>query len=171
MSLTTHRFGTLLLVLMCISVLAVQAQTTDAPSPPRFEDVVAFEYTLSSLSARVSSGRVNSIPKDRIMIIDAMVSSRQLINPEEQDYLGILELSSGEWEKGEDLNMHYGYVQLRGPKFFGTVPEPRSRTASPNEIPLHAHILLIGYYLGYGEDEAGNRFPVLEAEDFRILQQ
>lgn len=171
MSLMKHGFGPLLLVLMFISASAVQAQNAGAVSPPQFEDVVAFEYTLASLAEQVSSGRVNSIPKDRVMILDATVSSRQLIDPNEQTYFGILELSSGEWESGEDLSMHYGYVQLRGPDFFGTVPEPRSRTAAPNEIPLHAHVLVIGFYLGYGEDEEGTRFPVLEAVNFRILQQ
>jgi hypothetical protein len=168
MAFKNHGIGILLLV---FSVLWIPALKADEAAPLRFEDAVAFEYTLASLAEQVSSGDVNSIPKDRVLIIDATVSMRQLIDPGEETYFGILELSSGEWESGEDLTMHYGYVQLRGPKFFGTIPEARSRSVSPREIPLHSHVLILGYYLGYGEGEGGGRFPVLEAVDFRILQQ
>ncbi len=172
MGLTMYKFRILVSVLVFSSLLFSHAQTNDEEvGPARFEDVVAFEYTLSSLSSMISSGQFNSIPKDKVMVVTATVSSRQLINPEEANYLGILELASGEWEDGEDLDMHYGYVQLRGPRFVGTIPEPRSRTQSPKEIPLHSHVLIVGYYLGYGEDEMGGRFPVLKAVDFRILQR
>src|SRR6056297_1887853 len=160
MGLTSYKFRTLVLLLVFSSLLFSHAQTTGDEGPAQFEDVVAFEYTLSSLSSMISSGRFNSIPRDKIMVMTATISSRQLINPEESNYLGILELSTGEWEDGEELDMQYGYVQLRGPRFFGTIPEPRSRTQSPEEIPLHSHVLIVGYYLGYGEDETGARFPV-----------
>jgi len=136
---------------------------------PEFKDVVAFDLTLERLAAQVEAGDVMGIPKDRYLTINGMVSSRQLVSEAENEYLGILELSSGNWIDGEDLEVYRCYVQLRGPDFFGTVPKPRSREKSENEIPLHAHVLIVGRYLGYGQDQEGNRFPVLQAVDFRVL--
>jgi len=162
---------TLLFGLSVFSPLLQPVQAQEAPELPVFSDAVAFEYTLDRLASEVTSGEVSDIPKNRYMILDGIVSSRQLINPQEGEYFAILELSSGEWVGGEDLAMYRCYVQLIGPSFAGTVPEPRSREKGPEEISLHSHLLLIGRYLGYGEDQQGNRFPVLEAVDLRILQQ
>lgn len=161
-----------LVVLMLTAVLAfapAQSQNSQTDSPPRLEEVLAFDLTLERLAAQVEAGDTGGIPKDRYLTINGVVSSRQLVNDSEQDYLGVLELSSGSWIEGEDLEVYRCYVQLRGPQFVGTIPKPRSREASENEIPLHAKILLVGRYLGYGEDQQGNRFPVLLAEDFRLL--
>ncbi|MCF7949913.1 MAG: hypothetical protein K9M94_15100 [Spirochaetia bacterium] len=151
--------------------LAAQDQAEQSPAAlPRFEEVVAFDLTLDRLAAQVEAGDTGAIPKDRYLMINGIVSSRQLVNEDEQEYLGILELSSGEWVDGEELHLYRLYAQLRGPQFFGTVPKPRSRESSANEIPLHSHVLLIGRYLGYGQDEQGNRFPVLQAVEVRVLQ-
>ena len=166
-----RRFFLLLLAGGLLFPLAAQSVSPEGEEVTGFNDVVAFDYTIDKLASDVSAGDTSGIPKDRFMVLDGIVSSRQLISSAEDDYFGILELSSGDWENGEELYMYRCYVQLIGPDFIGTVPEPQSRTKNPNEIPLHAHILLIGRYLGYGEDQQGNRFPVLEASDFRILQQ
>ncbi len=161
-----------LVVVMLTAVLSLapaQSQNSQTASPPRLDEVLAFDLTLERLAAQVEAGDTGGIPKDRYLTINGVVSSRQLVNDSEQDYLAVLELSSGSWIEGEDLEVYRCYVQLRGPKFVGTIPKPRSREASENEIPLHAKILLVGRYLGYGEDQQGNRFPVLLAEDFRLL--
>ena len=155
-----------------ISLVPAQNQNSQTDAAlPQFEQIVAFDLTLERLAAQVRAGDVSGIPKDRYLAIDGVVSSRQLVNEAEEDYLGILELSSGDWVGGEDLRVYRCYVQLRGPEFFGTVPKPRSREKSPNEIPLHAHVLLVGRYLGYGQDQGGNRFPVLQAVDYRVLEK
>lgn len=166
-----RKFGALIIAIQVAAAVSAQAeQSNTAELINQFNEVVSLDYSLDSLASRVSSGRVDSIPKDRIMIFDGTVSSRQLIDPSEQNYFGILELSSGNWEDGEELAMYRCYVQLKGPDFVGTVPEPRSRSQNPSEIPLHSHILLMGRYIGYGQDQQGNRFPVLEAVEIKVLQ-
>jgi len=156
------------MLMVFLSGVTAQSQSSEA-ALPQLEEVVAFDLTLERLAAQVEAGDVGAIPKDRYLTIDGVVSSRQLVNEAEEDYLGIIELSSGDWIEGEDLKVYRCYVQLRGPEFAGTVPNPRSREKAANEIPLHSKILLIGRYLGYGEDQQGNRFPVLLAVDFRLL--
>jgi len=136
----------------------------------RYRDLVSFDYELEDLASLVNEGRSRDIPKDRILIINGTVSSRQLIDPTEESYFAILELSSGDWEDEEELRLYRCYIQLIGPSFAGTVPDPQSRTIDPKEVPLHADVLLIGRYLGYGEDETGDTFPVLEAVDLRVLE-
>ncbi len=142
----------------------------EAAGLPPFESVVSEEYTLDRLYSEVTRGKLSGIPKDKYILIEGVVSSRQVIQPQEDDFFGILEISSGSWEGGEDLEMYRCYFQLRGSQFFGTIPEGRSREVSPGEIPLHAHVLAIGRYLGYGEDAEGSRFPVLEAVKIRKLR-
>lgn len=164
------RIGLIGFMLICfLSGAAAQSQNSQA-AIPRFEELVAFDLTLERLAAQVEAGDAGAIPKDRYLMIDGLVSSRQLVNEAEEEYLGIIEISSGDWVGGEELEVYRCYVQLRGPEFVGSVPKPRSREKADNEIPLHAKILLIGRYLGYGEDQQGNRFPVLLAVDFRLLK-
>src|SRR6056297_3150890 len=165
--------GIMLTVFLLSVPTALTAQEqAEQPSTalPQFEELVAFDLTLDRLAAQVEAGDTGAIPKDRYLMINGIVSSRQLVNEDEQEYLGILELSSGEWVDGEELQLYRCYAQLRGPQFFGTVPKPRSRETSANEIPLHSQVLLIGRYLGYGQDQQGNRFPVLQAVEVRVIQ-
>jgi hypothetical protein len=153
-------------------VLSAQEGEGEAPtgvSPDQFYEVLSLDWTLQQLAASVIEGKVEQIPKQRYLLIEGIVSSRQLIQAEEANYFAILELSSGEWGDEQDLEMYRCYFRLEGPEFYGMVPE--GRRGGPQEIPLHAHVLAIGTYLGYGEDNQGNRFPVLRALEVRVLRQ
>lgn len=135
-------------------------------SSSSFEQVVDHDLTIDSLVHYVRSGRSAQIPKDKYIMIEGVVASRQLLQAEKKNYFGILEISSGEWHN-EDLLMYTCYFQLKGEEFAGAITKGHGQ--SPDEIPLHSHIIAIGKYLGYGEDKEGNKFPVLEAEKIRIL--
>jgi hypothetical protein len=160
----------LAIALVCAgSHLFAQEESQGGELPP-LDSFLSADYTLDILASRVREGRVSGIPKDKYIMIEGVVSSRQLIQPGEEDFFGILEISSGTWSGGEDLEMYRCYFQLRGSEFAGTIPEARSRSSSPNEIPLHSHLIAFGRYLGYGEDAEGNRFPVLQAVRIRKLR-
>ncbi len=164
-------FLTLALLLFFFHSGSLYAQEAEGEtSLPSFEDVVSEDYSLDKLYTQVASGNVSAIPKDKYIMIEGVVSSRQVIQPEEENFFGILEISSGSWDGGEDLDMYKCYFQLRGSEFYGTIPEGRSRETLPKEIPLHSHLLAVGTYLGYGEDAEGNKYPVLEAVSIRRLR-
>ena len=45
----------------------------------------------------------------------------------------------------------------------------RSRNPNPAEISLNTRILVLGQYLGYTEDEEGNKYPVIEGYKVRKI--
>jgi hypothetical protein len=145
------------------------------PASEEFHQVLSLDWNLERLSSSVSSGRVQQIPKDKYLLIEGIVSTRQVVQGEEENYFAILELSSGKWDEGQQLSMYRCYFRLEGPQFYGLVPTGRGSSGSDGEnsqeIPLHAHVLAIGTYLGYGQDNQGNRFPVLKALEVRRLNQ
>lgn len=157
-----------LLPLAAVSLFP-QEGNQDGGLPP-LHTVMSEEYTLKTLAAAVDEGRSSDIPQDKYLIIDGVVSMREVVDPEEESFFGILELSSGSWDEDGDLNTYRCYFQLNGTQFFGTIPEGRSRETSPREIPLHSQVVAVGRYLGYGEDGQGNMFPVLEAVMIRSLK-
>ena len=162
-------FSFFLALFLLSGALCAQNEQEGKVLPP-FGEVVSEDYSLDKLYTQVKKGQVSAIPKDKYIIIEGVVSSRQVIQPDEENFFGILEISSGSWDQGEDLEMYRCYFQLRGSEFYGTIPEGRSREPSPKEIPLHSHLLAVGTYLGYGEDAEGNKFPVLQAVNIRRLR-
>jgi hypothetical protein len=163
-------FFAFLFVLFTLSGVLCAQEAEEKTALPPFEEVVSEDYTLDKLYIKVKNGQVSDIPKDKYIMIEGVVSSRQIIQQDEENFFGILEISSGSWEQGEDLEMYRCYFQLRGSEFHGTIPEGRSRETSPKEIPLHSHLIAVGTYLGYGEDAEGNRYPVLQAVNIRRLR-
>ena len=150
---------------------AQEAQTKGAEiTPEEFEQVISLEWSLDRLAAAVSAGDVEQIPKDKYLLIEGVVSSREVVQAEEENYFAILEVSSGEWSGNQDLSMYRCYFRLEGSEFHGLVPAGRGGQ-SEDEIPLHAHVLAIGRYMGYGEDQQGNRFPVFRALSIKKLRQ
>lgn len=158
-------------VLLSLSAVSLFSQEAEEEGGlPPLHTVISEEFTLKSLAGAVEEGRASDIPQDKYLLIDGVVSLREVVEPGEEDFFGILELSSGSWDGEGDLDTYRCYFQLYGAKFSGTIPEGRGGESSPKEIPLHSHVVAIGKYLGYGEDEQGNRFPVLEAVMIRSLK-
>ncbi|MFO7850382.1 MAG: hypothetical protein R6V67_10515 [Spirochaetia bacterium] len=157
-------------LLLLASVSLVSQEGNGEGDLPPLNTVINEEYTLKTIASAVERGEGSQIPQDKYLIIDGLVSSRQVLEADEEDYFGILELSTGSWDEEGDLNTYRCYFQLKGEKFYGTIPEGRSREKAPKEIPLHSHVVAVGRYLGYGEDEEGNMFPVLEAVMVRSLK-
>jgi len=151
--------------------VAQEAQSNGADiTPKEFEQVISLDWSLNRLATAVSAGDVEQIPKDKYLLIEGVVSSREVVQAEEENYFAILEVSSGEWSGNQNLSMYHCYFRLEGSEFHGLVPAGRGGQ-SENEIPLHAHVLAIGRYMGYGEDQQGNRYPVLRALRIKKLRQ
>lgn len=162
-------FAIFLLFLLSAAPLAAQQQS-ELPSPEDFHEIISLQWPLNRLASSVSAGKVQQIPKDKYLLIEGIVSSRQVVQQQKENYLAVLEISSGDWSGGQELEMYRCYFRLEGADFAGTVPAGRGG-GGPDEIPLHAHVLAIGTYLGYGQDNQGNRFPVLKALEIKQLRQ
>jgi len=125
------------------------------------ESTINFDMTLEKLATLISEGKSSTINPDQFLIIEGTVSGREVLNPDKNDYSAILDISSGRWEGTEKIFTFHCYVQLKGSKFEGAVPVRRSRKPNPKEISLNSRILILGKYIGYTEDEKGNKYPVI----------
>lgn len=164
-------FALAALFLLCAAPAFTQEQSSAGPSPEQFSRVISLDWPLERLAASVKEGKVEQIPKDKFLLIEGIVSSRQVVQPEKENYFAVLELSSADWSGGgRELAMYRCYFRLEGSEFSGLVSPGRGK-GGPEEIPLHAHVLAIGTYLGYGQDNQGNRFPVLKALRIKELRQ
>jgi hypothetical protein len=123
---------------------------------------ISFEHL-----SKMSPEKVAEIEK--LIIINGAVSSREIINEDENDFLALIELVNGEWEGMEDVKMYRCFIRLSGPEFFKRIPARRSRKKAENEIELNSRILVIGRVLGSFE-ENGTYLPVVEALHVRTLK-
>ena len=134
-----------------------------------FEEQMNFDLSLKDIVLLVESGNSNEIDMNQYIVLEGVVSSREVLFADEENFVGMLGLSSGEWEGLENVTMYQCFIQLQGLEFAAMIPARRSRKPNPAEIALNTRILILGQYLGYSEDEEGNKYPVIEGYKIRKI--
>jgi len=104
----------------------------------------------------------------RFVLFSGTIASRTLINGDEADFLGELELIDGEWYGTEAVAMYKAYLRLEGPQFAGTIPARRSREKSPNEIETNTNFIVIGEVIESRQEESGV-YPVIRVRYLRRI--
>lgn len=148
-----------------IIVFGLFSQASDT-----FETQINFDLSLKDIVLMVESGSSNEIDMNQYIILDGVVSGREVIYADEESFIGMLEISFGEWEGFEAIAMYKCYIQVEGLEFASMIPVRRSRTPNPAEISLNTQILVLGKYLGYTEDESGQKYPVVEGLKIRKIK-
>ena len=154
---------TFILFFLSITFSLSAQMTTD------LETQIDFDLSLKDIVLMVESGNSNDIDMNRYILLDGVVSGREVLFADEENFVGMLEISYGEWEGLENISMYKCFIQVQGLEFAGMIPVRRSRTPNPAEIELNTHILVLGRYLGYSEDEAGGKYPVIEGIKVRRI--
>jgi hypothetical protein len=152
----------LLVVLMLSIPVLIFGQTVED-----FRAVVDFTTTLGDLDRAAENG--DPLP-NRFVIIEGAVASRKVVNAETENYLGELELVSGEWLGVERVVRYQCVLRLVGPEFASAIPARRSRRANPNEIPLNTRILAVAKAEGVRKLENGAAVPILRVYYIRKIQ-
>jgi hypothetical protein len=153
------------LLFFFIIIICLGAQTTID-----LVEQIDFNLSLKEIALMVENGKSDEIDESKLIILDGIVSSREVLFADEENFIGVLELSYGEWEGLENVAIYKCYVQIQGLEFAPMIPVRRSRNPNPAEISLNTHILILGRYIGYTEDETGQKFPVLEGSKIRKIQ-
>lgn len=152
------------ILLFMIILLSLSAQVTT-----NSEIQINFDLSLKDIVLMVESGRSSEIDMNQYIVLEGVISSREVLFADEENFVGMLELSYGEWDGLENVNMYQCFVQLTGLEFAVMIPARRSRNPNPAELSLNTRILVLGQYLGYKEDEDGNKYPVIEGYKIRKI--
>lgn len=134
-----------------------------------FDEVVAFEESLKSLSVSVRRG-ISEPVDERLLVIDGVVAAIEVLDAEEASFRARIELVSGEWRGLEEVVMYNAYVDIAGPQFFRRVPTRRNPTDAPGAIVPNEPLLVVARFTGVDLDAEGTPVPVLEAYYARPLQ-
>lgn len=148
---------------MILSLFSVSGQTRE-----EWVSLVDFDVTLERLSEAVSSSEPMSIPEDKLFILQGSVSSRQVLNPDQQEYQAELKLVTGRWIDLDEVKMYSALIILSGPEFFNYVPARRSRNPHPDEVALNSDVMVVARLAGVLERD-GEFLPVLEGFQLRVL--
>ena len=145
-------------------LFSLSAQTNSST-----DTIINFDLTLKKIVKLVESGNSNDIDMDQYIILDGIVSDRIILASDKENFVGRLEISYGEWEGLENVAIYKCLIQIQGLEFASMIPARRSRTPNPNEITLNTHLLILGKYLGYNEDDSGNKTPVIGGYKLRKI--
>ena len=124
--------------------------------------------TLKALSEKSAEDLTAS--KGSWVILTGTVASLAVINPDENNFTGQIELIDGEWSGTEQVFMYQAYVLVSGAEWVNRIPARRSRRSSPDEIPLNSNLLVVGRIADPYVDDSGYAFPVIEGHFIRIIQ-
>ena len=153
----------LLLLFLCIPSFIFGQSAEDLNS------VIDFNTTLRELDQIASNGNPDALPS-QFVIIDGVVASREVVNPNTAEFVGELHLVSGEWIGVEKVVRYECILVLNGPDFASAIPVRRSRRPNPDEIAMNSRILTIAKAIGLFQREDGSYIPVLQAYQIRQIQ-
>ena len=145
---------------LLVLLIAVSGVSVSAESPfQALSEILDLEASLKAVStdpALIDELRNNQ----RLVLFTGTIASRRVINGNEADFIGELELIDGEWHGTRSVSMYKSYLRLEGPRYFGTIPERRSRLPDPREIDTNTRYLVIGEVVEQRREDEGV-FPVV----------
>ncbi len=146
--------------LMTIALL-VAAHAWLTADPVAFESVINFEGSIRTLSEHVRSGRDDLIDTERYFILEGVVASTQVFDPDPASFLALIELVSSNWVGVERIEVHRVYVLVQGPEYVDRLPERLPRDPDPHIITTSQRLLVIGPFIGTETLEDGEVAVVL----------
>jgi hypothetical protein len=150
-------FRSVLLALLLVSNGAFALAETSFQELSRIMDLEASLIAVSTDPTLLTELKSNQ----RLVLFTGTIASRKVINGEEDNFIGELELIDGEWHGTSAVSMYKSYLRLEGPQYYGTIPERRSRQKNPREIETNTRYLVIGEVVDLRRDEKGD-FPVVK---------
>ena len=124
--------------------------------------LVDFSISMKTLDIMLERGQIDAFNKDRYLILDGTVASRELLSADGEPFLGEIELVQGEWLGLEEVKIYRCIVVFSGDQFSGLIPARRARRRSENEIKLNSHVLLLGKFTGTRTLSNGTMVPLIE---------
>ena len=153
----------LLVLLIALCGISVSAETPFQA----LSDILDLEASLKAVStdpALIEELRDNQ----RLVLFTGTIAARKRINGDEADFIGELELIDGEWHGTSAVSMYKSYLRLEGPRYYGTIPERRSRRQDPREIETNTRYLVIGEVIDIRREDRGV-FPVINVMFLRRI--
>ena len=134
-----------------------------------FNDAVDFDATINTLQQTAARGDVASLPK-KFVIVEGVVASRLVVNGNTANYIGEIDLITGEWLGVEKVVRYECILRLVGPQFAKTIPARQSRNPDPMEITLNSRILVVARATDIRRLPDGSLIPVLDVVFVRHVQ-
>ncbi len=152
------------LVVMTL-ILGVNAAAQD--SYEELKNILNLNATLKT--SNTDTALLDSLIENHSLVLfSGTVASRTVINGEEADFLGELELIDGEWQGTDAVTMFKSILLLEGPDYFHAIPQRRSRRTDPREISTNTRFMVIGEAVDKRETSEGV-FPVIKVRFLREL--
>jgi hypothetical protein len=133
------------------------------------DKIVDFSVTLKELYELVQNKNFAPASFAKYCIINGSVSSINIINPEEGNFLAELETVSGEWKNLDSVAMYKAFIYVQGKDFYQRVPSRKVKALPGLSIEPNRQVLVAGVLADIYVDEKGRRFPVVLASHLRIL--
>ncbi len=148
--------------LMMLAVLMAATAGLSA-IPGDLERVIDFDVSIRTLSEYVQAQEYDRIDTERHFILEGVVASIQVFDPEPQSFQAIIEIVSSNWVGVERIEVHRVYVLVEGPQYAERLPERLPTDPDPRIIRTNQRLLVVGPYIGTATLEAAEVPVVLAA--------
>ncbi|MFW5738303.1 MAG: hypothetical protein ACOCVO_00115 [bacterium] len=136
-------------------------------TPQEFESVINFEDSIESLATLVNTGAYDQIDADRYHVLDGVVASTQIFDPDPESFQAVIELVSSRWIGLERIEAYHIYVLVEGPEYAVRIPERMPRDPGPEVIQTNQELLVIGPFIGTAMLDASTEVAVIQAVALR----
>ncbi len=129
--------------------------------PGELERVIDFDVSISTLSELVQTGQYDRIDTERHFILEGVVASIQVFDPEPDSFQALIEVVSSNWVGVERIEVHRVYVLVEGPQYAERLPERVPADPDPRIIRTNQRLLVVGPFIGTATLEAAEAPVVL----------
>ena len=135
-----------------------------------FDRVADFSVTVKTLSGLSEAEARASGLMQKLLLLDATVTSMQFIDANEESFTVELELVSGEWVGLEEVKMYSCLVRFQGRPFFRIFPRRPPRNPGPSVILPNDRILVLAKAVSQTRTENGEPLWLLAGLHARPLR-
>lgn len=132
-----------------------------------FDKIADFGITLKNISAVIGS-KGSGFLKDRILILDGILSSFEVTDSTEAGYTAELTLINGEWDGPSEVYMYKSIAVFKGYEYSALFPAKKSRTKKNDPAELNSKVIVVCSFDTLRRDGKSGVIPVLKGHRIRF---
>jgi hypothetical protein len=125
-----------------------------------FDRIVDFSVTLKTVSA-AAAGEV-ALPANRLLLLEGSISEIVVLDDRPETWKVRVELMAGEWLGVDEVRGYRCWVTFAGPDYADVFPAEVPDEPSPDYLPLHARVLVLGRALAPAVTPLGEKVMTVE---------
>ena len=160
----------LLATVVALLAFLVPIGTLCAADESSFDSAVDFSMNIREIDTLVKQNQLQKIDPKKYLLLNGAVASINILQPDESNFLALVELVSGDWTGTEKVSLYRVLVVFSGPEYYKRISQQMSQNIASDAIRANDQLLVVGQFADVLQMPDGTNAAVINAVHARSLQ-